>query len=94
MEIAKPTEADKEQFRSLLAGLPGVEIKPMFGNLGAFVNGNMSVGGAGAGPRCNAATQGAQDPQAEKGLTTAAVRPSAAPLCPGTFGPRVVPFSP
>lgn len=44
MEIAKPTEADKEQFRSLLAGLPGVDIKPMFGNLGAFVNGNMFAG--------------------------------------------------
>ncbi|KQR62335.1 hypothetical protein ASF98_15550 [Arthrobacter sp. Leaf337] len=44
MEMAKPTEADKEQFRSLLAALPGIEIKPMFGNLGAFVNGNMFAG--------------------------------------------------
>ncbi|UVJ38976.1 TfoX/Sxy family protein [Arthrobacter sp. CJ23] len=44
MEIAKPTEADKEQFKSLLAGLPGIDIKPMFGNLGAFVNGNMFAG--------------------------------------------------
>jgi hypothetical protein len=44
MEMAKATEADKEQFRSLMAGLPGIEIKPMFGNLGAFVNGNMFAG--------------------------------------------------
>lgn len=44
MEMAKPTEADKEQFKSLMAGLPGIDIKPMFGNLGAFVNGNMFAG--------------------------------------------------
>lgn len=44
MEIAKPTESDKERFRSLLAELPDTEIKPMFGNLGAFVNGNMFAG--------------------------------------------------
>jgi hypothetical protein len=35
MEMAKPTEADKEQFKSLMAGLPGIDIKPMFGNLAA-----------------------------------------------------------
>ncbi|MDV8149036.1 TfoX/Sxy family protein [Arthrobacter sp. B10-11] len=44
MEMAKPTEADKEQFRSLVSGLPGIDVKPMFGNLGAFVNGNMFAG--------------------------------------------------
>ena len=44
MEMAKPTEADKEQFRSLVAGFPGIDVKPMFGNLGAFVNGNMFAG--------------------------------------------------
>ena len=44
MEIAKPTESDKERFRSLFAELPETEIKPMFGNLGAFVNGNMFAG--------------------------------------------------
>ncbi|WCI08153.1 TfoX/Sxy family protein [Arthrobacter sp. OVS8] len=44
MEIAKPTEADKERFRSLFAELPDADIKPMFGNLGAFVNGNMFAG--------------------------------------------------
>lgn len=44
MEIAKPTQSDKERYRSLLAELPDAEIKPMFGNLGAFVNGNMFAG--------------------------------------------------
>jgi TfoX/Sxy family transcriptional regulator of competence genes len=44
MEIPKPSEADKQFFRSLLAEDPEVEIKPMFGNLGAFVHGNMFAG--------------------------------------------------
>src|ERR671924_1501819 len=44
MEIPKPTDEDKEFFRSLVPDDPGVEVKPMFGNLGAFVNGNMFMG--------------------------------------------------
>jgi hypothetical protein len=44
MEIPKPSEADKEFFRSLIPEDPAVEIKPMFGNLGAFVHGNMFAG--------------------------------------------------
>jgi TfoX/Sxy family transcriptional regulator of competence genes len=44
MEIPKPTEEDKEFFRSLIPADPAVEVKPMFGNLGAFVNGNMFAG--------------------------------------------------
>src|SRR5438309_2503706 len=44
MQIPKPTEDDKEYFRSLVPADPRVEIKPMFGNLGAFVNGNMFMG--------------------------------------------------
>ena len=44
MEIAKPSEDDKEYFRSVVEDLPGVEVKPMFGNLAAFVNGNMFCG--------------------------------------------------
>jgi TfoX/Sxy family transcriptional regulator of competence genes len=42
--MPKPSEADKERFRSIFGSFPGVEIKPMFGNLGAFVNGNMFSG--------------------------------------------------
>lgn len=44
MEIPKPTEQDKAYFSSLLPAAPLVEVKPMFGNLGAFVNGNMFMG--------------------------------------------------
>lgn len=44
MQIPKPTDADKDYFRSLLPEAPEVELKPMFGNLGAFVHGNMFAG--------------------------------------------------
>jgi TfoX/Sxy family transcriptional regulator of competence genes len=44
MQIPKPTDADRERFRALVPDGTGVEIKPMFGNLGAFVNGNMFLG--------------------------------------------------
>jgi TfoX/Sxy family transcriptional regulator of competence genes len=44
MQMPKATEADKDHFRSLVPELPGVEVKPMFGQLGAFVNGNMFAG--------------------------------------------------
>jgi TfoX/Sxy family transcriptional regulator of competence genes len=44
MEIPKPTEADKDYFRAIVPTDPRVEVKPMFGNLGAFVNGNMFMG--------------------------------------------------
>jgi TfoX/Sxy family transcriptional regulator of competence genes len=44
MQIPKPTEADKQFFVSLIPGHAGIEVKPMFGNLGAFVNGNMFAG--------------------------------------------------
>ena len=44
MKMPKPTGADRERFRSFVPDEPGVEVKPMFGNLGAFVNGNMFMG--------------------------------------------------
>lgn len=44
MEMPKPTEQDKHRFRSLVPDDPRVEVKPMFGNLAAFVNGNMFLG--------------------------------------------------
>ena len=44
MQVPKPTEADKARFRTLVPDGPGVEVKPMFGNLGAFVHGNMFAG--------------------------------------------------
>ncbi len=44
MKMPKPTEGDRSRFTGLVPVSPDVEIKPMFGNLGAFVNGNMFMG--------------------------------------------------
>jgi len=44
VQIPKPTEDDKEYFRSILPADSRVEVKPMFGNLAGFVNGNMFAG--------------------------------------------------
>jgi TfoX/Sxy family transcriptional regulator of competence genes len=44
MKMPRPSEADRERFTELVPDGPGVEVKPMFGNLGAFVNGNMFMG--------------------------------------------------
>ena len=44
MKIPKPTDADRERFMRLVPDAPGVDVKPMFGNLGAFVHGNMFMG--------------------------------------------------
>ena len=44
VQIPKASDQDKERFRSLVPDDPGVVVKPMFGNLGAFVNGNMFAG--------------------------------------------------
>jgi TfoX/Sxy family transcriptional regulator of competence genes len=44
MEIPKPTEADRERFQSLVPADEAVTVRPMFGSLGVFVNGNMSMG--------------------------------------------------
>jgi TfoX/Sxy family transcriptional regulator of competence genes len=59
MQIPKPTEADKEFFVSLLPDHGEIEVKPMFGNLGAFVHGNMFAGlfGATVGVRLSPADQ-------------------------------------
>jgi TfoX/Sxy family transcriptional regulator of competence genes len=44
MDMPKASEADKDFFRAVMPDSPDVEVKPMFGNLGAFVNGNMFAG--------------------------------------------------
>lgn len=46
--MPKPSEAGKEFFRAVLPDAPDVEVKSMFGNLGAFVNGNVFAGLFGA----------------------------------------------
>ncbi|MEO7006364.1 MAG: TfoX/Sxy family protein [Terrimesophilobacter sp.] len=44
MQMPKPSDEDKAFFRSIVPDGPAVEVKPMFGNLGAFVHGNMFAG--------------------------------------------------
>jgi TfoX/Sxy family transcriptional regulator of competence genes len=44
VKIPKPSDADKQRFHQLTPDAAGIEVKPMFGNLGAFVNGNMFMG--------------------------------------------------
>ena len=48
MKIPKPSDADRARFQSLVPDDTRVDVKPMFGNLGAFVNGNMFMGLFGA----------------------------------------------
>ena len=44
MKLPKPSEAAKAAFSELVPAEPAVSLKPMFGNLSAFVNGNMFCG--------------------------------------------------
>lgn len=44
MKIPKPSDEDKAYFTSIVPEAPGVETRPMFGNIAAFVNGNMFMG--------------------------------------------------
>jgi TfoX/Sxy family transcriptional regulator of competence genes len=44
MHVPKPSDEDKANFRAMIPEAPGVEVKAMFGNLGAFINGNMFAG--------------------------------------------------
>jgi TfoX N-terminal domain len=48
VEIPRPSDRDRERFRSAVPDDPRVQVKPMFGNLAAFVNGNMFMGLFGA----------------------------------------------
>lgn len=48
MKVPKPTDADRERFHTLVPDSADIEVKPMFGNLGAFVNRNMFMGLFGA----------------------------------------------
>ncbi|HEX9237024.1 MAG TPA: TfoX/Sxy family protein [Actinomycetota bacterium] len=41
MKLPKPDEASRAYFESLVPDDPRVKVRPMFGNLAAFVNGNM-----------------------------------------------------
>src|SRR5437660_10521962 len=61
MKIPKPSDADRARFQSLVPDDTRVDVKPMFGNLGAFVNGNMFMGlfGSDVGVKLDDTAQGA-----------------------------------
>ena len=44
MKMPRPADDDRRRFEALVPDDPRVVVKPMFGNLGAFVNGNMFMG--------------------------------------------------
>jgi TfoX/Sxy family transcriptional regulator of competence genes len=44
MQVPRPSDDTKALFGSVIPDDPRVGVKPMFGNLGAFVNGNMFAG--------------------------------------------------
>ena len=44
MNIPRADEKSKEFFKSVLPDDPRITIRPMFGNISAFVNGNMFTG--------------------------------------------------
>jgi hypothetical protein len=44
MKMPKPTDEDRRHFEELVPDDPRVVVKPMFGQLAAFVNGNMFLG--------------------------------------------------
>ena len=44
MKLPKPSEEAKKAFSELVPDEPAIKLKPMFGNLSAFVNGNMFCG--------------------------------------------------
>jgi TfoX/Sxy family transcriptional regulator of competence genes len=44
MKMPKPTQETKDFFATIVPDHPAVAIRPMFGQLSAFVNGNMFMG--------------------------------------------------
>ena len=44
MQVPRSGDIEKARFRAALPDAPDVVVKPMFGNLGAFVHGNMFAG--------------------------------------------------
>lgn len=44
MHVPRPSKETEDLFRSVVPDAPGVQVRPMFANLCAFVNGNMFAG--------------------------------------------------
>jgi TfoX/Sxy family transcriptional regulator of competence genes len=67
MSVPKPDEASKDWFRSLVPDDPNVQVRPMFGNLAAFVNGNMYLALFGAAVAVRLPEEARAELLAEKG---------------------------
>jgi len=44
VKIPKPDKASVDLFKSLVPNDPNITVRPMFGNISAFINGNMFFG--------------------------------------------------
>jgi TfoX/Sxy family transcriptional regulator of competence genes len=44
MQVPRPTDQDRERFGEMVPDEPDVQVRPMFGNVAGFVNGNMFMG--------------------------------------------------
>ena len=79
MEFPRPSDADREYFALLIPEHPAVTVKPMFGNLGAFMNGTMfaSLLGSSVGVRLS-----------EDDLATLGAIPGSGDFGPGDKGIR------
>lgn len=69
MIIPRADEKSKEFFRSLLPDDPRVTIRPMFGNISAFVNGNMFAGLFGNDTFVRLSDEGRQELLEKKGAS-------------------------
>ena len=68
MKMPKHSDEDKARFRDLVPEAPGVEVKPMFGSVGAFVNGNMFAGLFGPNVGVKLDPEGLEELRALEGL--------------------------
>lgn len=76
--VRQLTGADKERFRSVVPRNSDIAVKPMFGNLGAFVGGNMFAGLF--GPTVGVRLSGADRTDIEAHETTVPFGPAERPM--------------
>ncbi len=88
MKMPKHSDEDKARFRALVPEAPGVEVKPMFGSVGAFVNGNMFAGLFGTDVGVKLDEESKAELAAHRGLRSVRARGTAdgrLPLVPASF---------
>jgi len=78
MKIPKADPASRAWFESLVPDAPGVAVRPMFGNLAAFVNGNMFLALFGSDVAVRLADEDRAELLAEEGASLFAPMPGRA----------------